>query len=223
MSSFHPEILARAQRRFWEELAPNLPRHWVLYGGTAIALRYGHRKSVDFDFFSDQPLGEKQLRAALPLLVDAPVLERAPRTLVVSISIGGKPIKLSFFGGMKIGRVGQPEHLDDGPWIAAPLDLLATKLKALHDRVEARDYIDIEALLLKGDVSLDHGIAAAHALFGSALNPIDTAKAVGWFEDGDLMHRLPARTRRYLMRTAAEFRWPSTKVRIKSRALSPKH
>jgi len=222
MSSFHPEILASAQRRFWEELAPRLPMHWVLYGGTAVALRFGHRKSVDFDFFSDQPLGEKQLRAALPLLADATILERAPRTLVVSVRIGGKPVKLSFFGSLKIGRVGDPEHLDEGPWIASPLDLLATKLKALHDRVEARDYIDLEVLLLKGNVSLGRGIGAAHALFGATLNPIDTAKAVGWFEDGDLMQRLPARTRRYLTRVAADFRPGAAKVRIKSRALSPR-
>jgi hypothetical protein len=40
-----------------------------------------------------------------------------------------------------------PEHLDGGPWIASPVDLLATKLETLHDRVEARDYIDIETLL----------------------------------------------------------------------------
>jgi hypothetical protein len=98
MSSFHPEILASAQRRFWEELAPRLPMHWVLYGGTAIALRYGHRKFVDFDFFSDRTLNEKQLREALPPLTNAMVLERAPRTLVVSMRLAGKPIKLSFFG-----------------------------------------------------------------------------------------------------------------------------
>lgn len=193
----------------------------MLYGGTAIALRYGHRKSVDFDFFSDQPLNETQLHAALPPLADAAVLERASRTLVVLFRVGGKPIKLSFFGSMKIGRIGDPEHFDDGPWIASPLDLLATKLKTLHDRVEARDYIDIETLLRAGE-ALNHGIAAARALFGAALNPIDTAKAVGWFEDGDLMRKLSPRTRRYLTRAAAEFRPGEAKVRVRSRALSPR-
>lgn len=29
---------------------------FALYGGTAIALRLGHRTSVDFDFFNDRPL-----------------------------------------------------------------------------------------------------------------------------------------------------------------------
>ena len=32
---------------------PNLPeKHFFLVGGTAIALKYGHRQSIDFDFFS---------------------------------------------------------------------------------------------------------------------------------------------------------------------------
>jgi hypothetical protein len=111
----------------------------------------------------------------LPSLADATVLERAPRTLVVLLRVAAKPIKLSFFGSMKIGGVSDPEHLDGGPWIASPLDLLATKLTTLHDRVEVRDYVDIEVLLRAG-IPLDRGIAAAHALFGTALNPLDTAK-----------------------------------------------
>jgi hypothetical protein len=221
MSSLHHEILAKSQRRFWEEFAPSLPDHWVLYGGTAIALRYGHRKSVDFDFFSAQPLDEGRLRKAVPLLERGTILERAPRSLVVSLSIGRNPIKVSFFAGLKFGRVSDPARFDIGPWIASPLDLLATKLKTLHDRVEARDYRDIEVLLRTGDLTLDRGIAAARTLFGAALSPLDTAKAVGWFEEGDLKRRLSPATRRYLARMAGEFRPGAMKVKLKSRALAP--
>jgi hypothetical protein len=186
--------------------------------------RNGHRPALwpsqirRLRFFSDQPLNETRLHAAL-LLAEAAVLERAQRTLVVMLPVAGKPIKLSFFGNPKIGRVGDPEHLDDGPWIASPLDLLATKLKTLHDRVEARDYNDIETLLRAGE-ALNHGIAAARALFGARLNALDTAKAVGWFEDGDLMRRLSPRTRRYLTCAAAEFQPGDAKVRIRSHSLS---
>ncbi len=41
-----------------EHIFPHLPeRHFLLVGGTALALQYGHRQSVDFDFFSF-PQGE---------------------------------------------------------------------------------------------------------------------------------------------------------------------
>lgn len=70
MKAFHPrlEILPEGQRRLWPTLAPLAQLGWVLYGGTAIALRYGHRVSVDFDFFSAQPLDRQALGQALPWL-----------------------------------------------------------------------------------------------------------------------------------------------------------
>ncbi|MSU47870.1 MAG: hypothetical protein EXS37_02040 [Opitutus sp.] len=50
---FQPKLdpLPPAQRAIWPLLV-EIPRHFVLYGGTAVALRLGHRISVDFDFFS---------------------------------------------------------------------------------------------------------------------------------------------------------------------------
>ena len=44
------DILPSAQRLVWRELRAAAALGFVLYGGTAIALRLGHRFSVDFDF-----------------------------------------------------------------------------------------------------------------------------------------------------------------------------
>jgi hypothetical protein len=49
----HLDILPASQRALWRELA-EIPPDFVLYGGTALALRLGHRQSEDFDFFSSQ-------------------------------------------------------------------------------------------------------------------------------------------------------------------------
>jgi hypothetical protein len=58
MSSFKPhlEVLPEAQKETWPTLGWTTTNRFVLYGGTAIALRCGHRASIDFDFFTDQPL-----------------------------------------------------------------------------------------------------------------------------------------------------------------------
>ena len=40
-----------SQRKLWPELRPGVELGFVLYGGTAVALHLGHRRSVDFDFF----------------------------------------------------------------------------------------------------------------------------------------------------------------------------
>jgi hypothetical protein len=56
INSFSPrlDVLPATQRRLWPELR-GVPPQFVLYGGTALALRLGHRHSVDFDFFSSIP------------------------------------------------------------------------------------------------------------------------------------------------------------------------
>ena len=57
------DALPEAQRHLWPMLQPLAGLGFVLYGGTAISLRLGHRQSVDFDFFTDRPLDPQALRS----------------------------------------------------------------------------------------------------------------------------------------------------------------
>ena len=63
MSTFKPhlEVLPEAQKEIWPALGWTTTNRFVLYGGTAIALRCGHRASIDFDFFTDQPLNQSTI------------------------------------------------------------------------------------------------------------------------------------------------------------------
>lgn len=216
----HRAILPPGQRVFWDQIARSVPNRFVLYGGTAVALRYGHRTSVDFDYFTDQPLDVDDLRRALPILDAGEILKRSPDTLLARVAIEENPVKLSFFGGLDFGRVGTPDVIQGHAALAAPLDLLATKLKALHDRIEPKDYVDI-AVLLENGLTLNQGIAAAMALFGSSLNPFDTAKAVAWFKDGDLDRKLSALTKACLKRASEGFDPQVKPAPILSRSLAP--
>lgn len=203
MKAFHPrlEILPDVQRRLWPTLAPLAQLGWVLYGGTAIALRYGHRVSVDFDFFSAQPLDRQALGQALPWLASARVLQDQPETLtLLTPDTADVGVKVSFFGGLTIGRVADPEISDDGiALVASPLDLLATKLKVLLQRAEKKDYLDV-ATLLEAKLPLAEGLAAASALYGPAFPPEEALKAIVFFADGDLPE-LPIAVRRRLEAT----------------------
>jgi hypothetical protein len=198
-------ILPAPQREFWDRHAAGVPQHFVLYGGTAVALRYGHRGSADFDFFSARALDEGAIRRALPILKTAQVLQQDPATFIVAVPMSNDEVKISFFGGMTFGRVGDPEKLaPEKPALASSLDLLATKIKVIHQRVEVKDYQDIEALL-RGGLSLNQGIAAARTLYGDAVNPLMAAKAVAWFKDGGLESALSQSTRRFLEKASATF------------------
>jgi hypothetical protein len=178
------DVLPPAQRQIWPQLWPAAGLSFVLYGGTAVALCLGHRVSVDFDFFRAEPLDKDQLRSALPCLAQAAILQDEIDTLAVSVPIGSERVKLSFFGGIHFGRVGEPLQTADGVLLVASIDdLLATKLRAILDRAEARDYRDIAAMLRHG-ASLERGIGAFRALFNG--EPATVLRALGWFEDGDL-------------------------------------
>ena len=53
--TWHPEILARQQHRVLGQIGLALSRRgFVLVGGTAVALHLGHRRSVDFDWFTHE-------------------------------------------------------------------------------------------------------------------------------------------------------------------------
>jgi len=183
--SFAPKLstLPEAQRALWEELR-QVPRRFVLYGGTALALRLGHRQSEDFDFFGDAPVHPEQLLHRLPLLKDAVIRQNAPNSLTVVVGRGW-PVKLSFFG-LTRRRVNDPEWTEDGVVrVASLLDIAAFKMAVLPARAEAKDYLDVMALLRHG-VALGDALGAAQAVYGEQFNPMITLKALTYFCDGDL-------------------------------------
>jgi hypothetical protein len=179
------DVLPPPQRRLWDELSA-VPAEFVLYGGTALALHLGHRESVDFDFFGDRPLDPERLVPAIPFLAGAIVTQREPNTFGCTIDRGGA-IKLSFFGLPGFPRLSPPLVApDNGLQVASLVDLFATKVSVVQMRAEAKDYIDIDALLTDGRIDLPTALAAARAIYGTQFNPQSTLKALSYFEDGNL-------------------------------------
>lgn len=198
------DVLPPPQRAFWEEDVVSLPGGWVLYGGTAIALHLGHRQSLDFDFFASDPLDRRALRASCPLLTAAKTLQDEPDALTVMADKAGVPLKLSFFGGIGFGRVGDPLRVTGRVSIASRLDLLGTKLATVTQRIEPRDYIDIAALLASG-LTINDGVAALLGLYGDQASGLQCVKTIAWFEDGGLDALLPTDVKQALTRAAAAY------------------
>src|SRR5918996_3622199 len=122
--------LPAPQRKLWTELS-EVPRGFVLYGGTALTLRLGHRISEDFDFFSNEALLPDDLERKVPFLQNAIRLQSSPNTLVSSADRDGA-VKISFFGGLNLRRVQDPEPAEGpGILVASLLDLAATKVEVV--------------------------------------------------------------------------------------------
>jgi|SRR5665213_146115 len=82
--TFSPKlnILPASQRALWKELKAT-PKHFVLYGGTALALRLGHRISEDFDFFTNANFEPQELAEQILYLRDGNVTLLRENTLTV--------------------------------------------------------------------------------------------------------------------------------------------
>ena len=178
------EILPKPQQEIWPLLAPAPGLSFVLYGGTAVALYLGHRRSVDFDFFRSEPLDKKELEASFEFMHDAQTIQEDENTLVVIAQMPSGPVKVSFFGDLSIGRINEPLQTTDSTLLVASIeDLLATKLKAIMDRAEAKDYRDVSAISAAG-VSLEKALAAFAKIYRK--DPGLPLRAMGFFKDGDL-------------------------------------
>lgn len=186
MRRFEPrlDVLPLAQRRLWDELA-EIPGHFVLYGGTAIALQLGHRQSVDFDFFGAEQFDPDDLLRSLKVLGGAEIMQREAGTLTCLVDRGG-PVQLSFFAVPDLRRIEPPRLAGEIDLrVASLIDLAGTKASVIQKRAEARDYIDMGVLISHG-ISLPMALAAARAIHGATFNPQITLKALAYYEDGDL-------------------------------------
>ncbi|MCF7914931.1 MAG: hypothetical protein K9L66_07195 [Spirochaetaceae bacterium] len=92
-------------------------------------------------------------------------------------------VKLSFFGGIDFGRIGEPGLTKDKTLLVASFkDLMATKVKVLMQRIEKKGYVDIAALISHG-VSLEEGLAGASLLFGKEFSPPECLRALQYFDE----------------------------------------
>jgi len=81
-------------------------------------------------------------------------------------------------------------------YVASLLDIAGTKMAVVQKRAEAKDYLDIDALLRHG-VDLATAVAAGSVVYGRSFNPLITLKALSFFDDvpmlsGKVRERLSA-------------------------------
>ncbi len=214
-------ILPSVQRCLWTELKPASSLGFTLYGGTAIALRLGHRESVDFDFFSDKPLDREAIAGVMPFMRQCITLQDRENTWVALVSPNSSAldhVKVSFFGTISFGRVGEPDFTQDGVVRVASFDdLMATKLKVILQRAEAKDYRDIAAMINAG-VDLGRGLASARVMYGPSFQPSESLKALVYFSDGDL-HTLSPHEKKTLVDAVKVVR-DLPEIMLRSRSLA---
>ncbi len=84
--SWHPEALPAPVLEVLRKLGEGaLPRHFYLAGGTGLALRLGHRISVDLDFFTREIVESRGLAETLRKSIPLELVSEAEGTLHVKV------------------------------------------------------------------------------------------------------------------------------------------
>ena len=178
------DVLPPPQRQLWNELG-SVPDDFVLYGGTALALRLGHRRSEDFDFFAGTAFDPATLQRSIAFLRDLPQSDFSQykqNTLTALVERDGS-VRVSFFGGLGLNRLQDPEIAGNiRVKVASLLDLAGTKAGTVYGRFATKDYLDLYALLQAG-ISLENILGAGRAVYGAQFRPELTVRALTYFED----------------------------------------
>ena len=170
----HPKLdtLPEEQKILFPRLS-EIPKILVLSGGPAVALRYGHRESVDFDFFtSKQDIDILDIGCSLPFISEhinndtASYIQHDINHVDFNIYVNERMVKVSLINNKELvsGAVNKPDIvLTNKINIASPLDIMSAKILALHNRTTAKDYFDLAELIKRGN-KLDKGYEAAIAI-----------------------------------------------------------
>lgn len=115
---------------------------FYLVGGTALALKIGHRKSIDIDLFADSPFQSTQI--ADHLKTSYPVENIRPiRNNVFSV-VDGVKVDIIAHQYPLLKKIEEKE----GIRMLSLLDISAMKLNAIHGNgTRLKDFIDVYALL----------------------------------------------------------------------------
>ena len=118
-----------------------LLRQARLVGGTALALQYGHRSSVDLDFFGNMEATTEELSQALGQIGAVTLLGQ--RKMIKGFTVDDVRIDIVNYAYPWLEEAIQ----EDGLRLASPVDIAAMKVYAIENRGSRKDFIDMFFLL----------------------------------------------------------------------------
>jgi hypothetical protein len=199
----HLEALGRTQRASLRRLAPAATEAgFHLAGGTALALHLGHRRSVDFDWFREEPLRDPlRLAAELRSAGVAVAVEQTEKGTLHATLAG---VRVSFFE-YRYPLLNPPLREDSlGLRLASLADIAAMKLAAVAQRGSRKDFVDVFALGQR--LTLDDMLVSYRRRF-AVREVAHVLVGLSYFDDAD-RERMP--------RMIKPWKWPAIKAAIRT-------
>lgn len=115
-----------------------------LVGGTALALHYGHRQSIDLDFFGKLSVSQDEILAMVSKIGDYVVYSHNASMLQMTVN----GIKVDIVDYSRYEWI-EPPIIEEGIELASPADIAAMKINAIEGRGSRKDFVDVYVLLHK--------------------------------------------------------------------------
>ncbi len=176
----YKEILPEKTRLVLSRLASTMKKYdAILAGGTGLALRLGHRVSIDLDFFTSKEYRVESLLSDIRK-TDLPfqIIREEEDTLI--FLLGGIKTSIFRYDYPFLEKTGQLEGIS----VAGILDIASMKVIAVIQRGTKRDFADLYFILNKVPFSR----IASHMVrrFGpERLSPVHMGKSLVYFTDAD--------------------------------------
>jgi len=177
---FHASVLTPTQAAVLAASAA-VSRGWNAYlaGGAALALQLGHRRSLDFDWFTRITLKPADVLKDVRSL-GMPVHVRQNDEGTFLAQVGGIDYSVFRYRYELVGKL--LEH--EGCQLASVRDIAAMKMTAIVQRATKRDYVDLYALLQNRAVTLGETVSAMQRKY-PGVDPRLAIRAMTYFEDVD--------------------------------------
>jgi len=159
----HKEILTEEQIALLP-LVKSFSKNFGLVGGTAIALHIGHRRSIDFDLFSEKEFGNLLLQRKIEKewKIDEVIINKKGEFTFVM-----NAVKFTFFHyPFAIPYTESFDYIIKLPSLAV---LSAMKAFALGQRAKWKDYVDLY-FVMKNFLSFQEIVLKSKELFGTKFN-----------------------------------------------------
>jgi hypothetical protein len=149
---------------------------FALAGGTSLALRFGHRMSVDLDFFTEHSFDKERAIEALASGHKVNVSEINDAGVMVNVD--GVKVDLVTY---RYPLVAPPETVDGIRLLSLP-DVVGMKLSAVTNRGAKKDFFDLHTLIA------ELGLPALVQMYRQKYpnhDPMIMLRSVGYFADAE--------------------------------------
>jgi predicted nucleotidyltransferase component of viral defense system len=153
---------------------------FYLVGGTCLSLRYGHRSSVDLDFFSVADFENEKLNTILAKAG----LQFSYNNIQNPIGLFGyiDNVKIDFVKHHHFKQIDNPV-IEDGIRMFGDKDIMAMKIFAILQRAQKKDFWDLAELF--GHYSFEECINAYYEKYPGNQMLISIPYAVTYFADAE--------------------------------------